>query len=220
MVFGLDIFSRKPQPTTNDNDNLPVQQLRTPSPSVASASISDPTKNSPSRFTHIYTQSPAPQPPVSPSPPPPNQLVVDSTQLFEFLKNIPPKTLHAFILSQLSPFSPAQYSSETLTHLTQFFSTLAPPPQLHCVRCHNAFFDVEFENTDHSCLIPHDDDSAEVEVVGFGAGGKTKGTKYETLWGCCGQTVDGDGDSGPPDGWCYEGKHTVSPRVALFYCPY
>jgi hypothetical protein len=30
------------------------------------------------------------------------------------------------------------------------------------------------------------------------------------LWGCCGKTVEGDGDMGPPDGWCYEGMHTVS----------
>lgn len=60
------------------------------------------------------------------------------------------------------------------------------------------------ENDDRSCLIGHDDDSAEVERVGRASGG------YETLWGCCGKTVEGDGDMGPPDGWCYEGKHTVS----------
>jgi hypothetical protein len=51
--------------------------------------------------------------------------------------------------------------------------------------------------------VAHDDDSAEVERVGKASGG------YQTLWGCCGKTVEGDGDMGPPDGWCYEGKHTV-----------
>ncbi|KAJ7903491.1 hypothetical protein B0H14DRAFT_3851293 [Mycena olivaceomarginata] len=59
------------------------------------------------------------------------------------------------------------------------------------------------------CLVGHDDDSAEVERVGKGAG-------YETLWGCCGKTVDGDGDMGPPDGWCYEGMHTTDPKRARF----
>lgn len=60
--------------------------------------------------------------------------------------------------------------------------------------------------------MAHDDDAAEVERVGKGrlSLGGEGGARYETLWGCCGRTVEGDGDMGPPDGWCYEGKHTVS----------
>lgn len=72
------------------------------------------------------------------------------------------------------------------------------------------------ENTDRSCLVPHDDESAEVERVGVTPRSQKKGkvtggfgSEYETLWGCCEKVVEGDGDMGPPDGWCYEGKHTV-----------
>jgi len=81
------------------------------------------------------------------------------------------------------------------------------------VRCHKSFFEVE--NTDRSCLVPHDDDSAEVERISLSkAKDLNLASEYETLWGCCGRTVEGDGDMGPPDGWCYEGKHTVC-RVLL-----
>lgn len=80
------------------------------------------------------------------------------------------------------------------------------------MRCHKDF--VEVENDDRSCLVPHDDDSAEVERVGRGTGLEARrtagGTEYETLWGCCGKTTEGNGDQGPPDGFCYEGRHTVS----------
>jgi hypothetical protein len=70
---------------------------------------------------------------------------------------------------------------------------------------------MEIENDDRSCLVPHDDDSALVERVGRAAKrrGGEGGPVYETLWQCCGKTVEGDGDQGPPDGWCYEGRHTV-----------
>ena len=50
---------------------------------------------------------------------------------------------------------------------------------------------------DRSCVMEHDDNSTDVQ---YG----------ETTWGCCGQTVEGDGSDGPPAGWCYEGKHTAS----------
>lgn len=103
-------------------------------------------------------------------------------------------------------------SPETLTTLTHFFRTLEPPPQLHCVRCHKGYF--ELENTDTSCRVPHDDDSTIVERVGVSIVGDT--ATYETLWGCCGKTVEGDGDQGPPDGWCYEGLHTIDTRRARF----
>ncbi|KAG0692322.1 hypothetical protein DFH29DRAFT_1084813 [Suillus ampliporus] len=83
-------------------------------------------------------------------------------------------------------------SPHTLTALTQFFHDLSQPPQLHCVRYHASFFDLS--NMDTSCRIPHDDDSALVDR-----------SAYETLWGYC---EEGTGDMGPPDGWCYEGRHT------------
>jgi len=100
------------------------------------------------------------------------------------------------------------------------------------MRCHKDF--VEVENDDRSCLVPHDDESAEVERVGInlnlsfvggdGKGGKRRGkgrtggegSTFETLWGCCGKVVEGDGDQGPPDGWCYEGKHTTDTKRARF----
>lgn len=212
MVFGL--FSRKVQPDkpedTQKSETNPTQ-LRTPSPSVESSSVGKAQLNA----------SPASlrEPPASPSPPPEGDdgdlgLITDPAALHSLISSIPPKTFHEYTLSHLIPptRSPASSShvpihppsSRTLTHLTSFFSTLTPPPRLHCVRCHKFYFDVE--NTDRSCVVHHDDESAEVSRVGST---KTKGTEYETLWTCCGKTVEGDGDMGPPDGWCYEGKHTV-----------
>ncbi|KAG2742018.1 hypothetical protein P692DRAFT_20879695 [Suillus brevipes Sb2] len=38
----------------------------------------------------------------------------------------------------------------------------------------------------------------------------------ETLWGCCGASVQGTGDMGPLDGWCYEGRHTTDTKRARF----
>ncbi|KAJ7494768.1 hypothetical protein B0H11DRAFT_2003353 [Mycena galericulata] len=179
MVFG--IFNRKPKPQPSES----IHQLRTPSPSVVDSSSA--------RVEELC-------PPVTPSPPP--EHVTDPTALRALIQSIPPKTLHAYTLSHLATASPT-----TLTHLSAFFSDLHVPPTLHCVRCHKGYFDVE--NNDRSCLIGHDDDSAEVERVGKGAG-------YETLWGCCGKTVEGDGDMGPPDGWCYEGMHTTDLKRARF----
>jgi len=97
------------------------------------------------------------------------------------------------------------------TLFTPFFAALEPPPRLHCVRCHKGYYEVD--NDDRSCTIPHDDDSAEVEHVGYGRGTKNA---YETRWDCCGKTVEGDGDLGPPNGWCYEGKHTMDPKRARY----
>ncbi|KAJ7756470.1 hypothetical protein DFH07DRAFT_742637 [Mycena maculata] len=179
MVFGL--FSRKPDPKPQPSDS--IQQLRTPSPSVVSSARVD------DGF-----------PPITPSPSP--EHVTDPTALRALIQSIPPKILHSYTLAHLATASPG-----SLTYLSAFFSDLQPPPTLHCVRCHKGYFDVE--NGDRSCLIGHDDDSAEVERVGRGAG-------YETLWGCCGKTVEGDGDMGPPDGWCYEGMHTTDVKRARF----
>jgi hypothetical protein len=53
--------------------------------------------------------------------------------------------------------------------------------------------------------MPHDDNSINIEWVG-----SHWDTEYETHYGCCSKTVMGEGDRGPPDGWCYEGMHTVS----------
>ncbi|KZT03344.1 uncharacterized protein LAESUDRAFT_789640, partial [Laetiporus sulphureus 93-53] len=92
-----------------------------------------------------------------------------------------------------------------------FFAELVPSSWLHCVRCHKDY--VEVKNDDRSCLVPHNDKSAEVEHIGRTArSGRLvidPGMIYKMLWGCYGKLTEGDGDQGPPDGWCYEGKHTV-----------
>lgn len=135
--------------------------------------------------------------------PTPESLVV-------LVKSVPAKTLHAYILSRIP-----QADESTLTTLAAFLESLEPPPQLHCVRCHKDY--VEVENTDRSCLVAHDDESAEVERVGKLSDTRrtVEGTSYETLWGCCGKITEGDGSHGPPDGWCYEGLHTVRPKGVL-----
>ncbi|KAK0207066.1 hypothetical protein DFS33DRAFT_1256655 [Desarmillaria ectypa] len=220
MVFSL--FSRKVQPDkTQDAQQLESNptQLRTPSPSIESSSVGkDQLNPSPTDSLH--------EPPASPSPPLEGDdadlgLITDPAALHGLISSIPPKIFHEYTLTHLIPptQSPASSShvpihppsSRTLTHLTSFFSTLTPPPRLHCVRCHKFYFDVE--NTDRSCVVHHDDESAEVSRVGVT---KSKGAEYETLWTCCGKTVEGDGDMGPPDGWCYEGKHTTDLRRARF----
>lgn len=215
----FNFFSRKSANTTEPagksidhslaEGSLRNQQLRTPSPSVNSAIG----KNNPNLSP--LARGAAAEPPITPSPPPDNLLdkdlglITDPAALHSLISSVPPKLLHEYTLAHLIP--PARSSkpihppsSLTLTHLTSFFSSLTPPPQLHCVRCHKFYY--EAENLERSCLVPHDDESAEVERVGIGKGADTQ---YETLWNCCGKTVEGDGDMGPPDGWCYEGKHTV-----------
>ncbi|KXN88973.1 hypothetical protein AN958_06435, partial [Leucoagaricus sp. SymC.cos] len=171
--------------------------------------------------------SPEAEPPITPSPSP-QDLITDPNPLHALIASVPAQTLHAYTLAHLipasQPLSPLSFphiplpseppSPRTLTALTNFFANLVPPPRLHCVRCHKSYFEVE--NTDRSCLVPHDDESAEVERVGATGRSKGIGTEYETLWGCCGKTVEGDGDMGPPDGWCYEGKHTTDLKRARF----
>ena len=236
MVFGF--FTRKLQPppetvplppspsaSTSNQDASPGSkveknvQLRTPSPSVDSASAAHGKIRSASPSTKIARLSieerqasptrrgsiPGSLTAIAPAtlfvPPEPT---VES--LTTHIAGIPPKTLHAYVLSRI-PRMPA----ESLPTLATFFDELAPPQKLHCVRCHKDF--VEVENDDRSCLVPHDDESAEVERIGAAMRANrapgTVGATFETLWGCCGKIVEGDGDQGPPDGWCYEGKHTV-----------
>ncbi|KAF9266149.1 hypothetical protein L218DRAFT_985813 [Marasmius fiardii PR-910] len=215
-------------PQAEDPNPKEQLQLRTPSPSVTSATrpqrIDNMDRSSPLR--EVYNRGP----PDTPSPSAHTLdndlgLITDPSALYELISSVPAKTLQEYTLTHLIPPSTDSKrgiqpvhshihtpSSVTLTHLTSFFSSLTPPPRLHCVRCHKFYYDVE--NTDRSCLVAHDDESAEVERVGAGKG--DSGTQYETLWGCCGKTVEGDGDMGPPDGWCYEGKHTADTKRARF----
>ena len=230
----LDDAEASHEPRTNDQNT----RLPTPTPSIASVTRhsplrfptviravlggstdstlkdSDPMMDSVTEGNNLH--SPAMPPPVTPSPPPVGPS--ETTALYDLMLKIPPKTLHAYTLAHLraqpplpsiSPAlglhpdnTPRPPSPNTITKLTSFFSTLAPPPLLHCVRCHKDFYDIENEDKDKACRVPHDDESALVSRVSGGG--------YETLWGCCGQTASGDGSEGPPDGWCYEGRHTVS----------
>lgn len=216
MVFGF--FSKKvttpaippesvplpDSPVTRSPDSFKAPkaheqtQLRTPSPSIHSA------RNGP----HFST-SPPPTVPGSvvsnedvPALPP-LEATIDA--ITARITTVPAKILHAYTLEQIP-----SASEDVIKALATFFNNVQPPPKLHCVRCHKDF--VEIENDDRSCLVPHDDESAEVERVGRNATGRrtTELTEYETLWGCCGKVTEGNGDQGPPDGWCYEGKHTVS----------
>ncbi len=248
-VFGF--FTRKPQPppeivplppsptasTSNANpspaSNTKVEknvQLRTPSPSVDSASVvhtkahsaSSPSTNIARLSIEERQASPTRRgslPSTAITAVAPNPVFVPPEPTVESLTThiaaIPPKVLHAYVLARL-----ANVPEATLPTLAALFAELAPPPRLHCARCHKDF--VEVENDARSCLVPHDDESAEVERVGTakraGRVPGTVGATFETLWGCCGKLVEGDGDQGPPDGWCYEGMHTVrSPLLPPFF---
>ncbi|KAH9015801.1 hypothetical protein EDB85DRAFT_788438 [Lactarius pseudohatsudake] len=200
----FSFFSRKQHQTPaapKESDAMVIdsvpQQLRTPSPSEAASNVGlGPAAHmaSPSREIPIDTLDP-PKPPLPPTP----------EALHALVSTIPAKTLHAYVLAHL-PTAPL----DTLAALASFFATLAPPPRLHCARCHSDY--TEVENDDRSCHVPHDDDSANVERIGMGRGS----SEYETHYGCCGRTVDGEGDLGPPDGWCYEGMHTTDMKRARF----
>ena len=205
-------------------------QLRTPSPSVDSHSILA-GSSSPGNAIRgtIYR-------PMSPLQNSLSQLAVhsdsesqsspeqQSQKLYRLIASVPTKTLHQYTLSKLraatnpstSSTSEHHLSHATLAAVADFFVDLHPPPKLHCVRCHKEY--VEVENDDRSCTVAHDDESTLVERVGRGTRngrGGEEGSQYETLWQCCEKTVEGDGDQGPPDGWCYEGKHTVNQTHVL-----
>jgi len=213
----------QPETPLPSSSVIEPMQLRTPSPSVDSHSnLAGP--SSPGIRGTIYR-------PMSPLQNSLSQLAVhsdsesqsspeqQSQKLHHLIASIPAKTLHQYTLSKLraatnpwtSSTSEHHLSHATLAAVADFFVDLHPPPKLHCVRCHKEY--VEVENDDRSCTVAHDDESTFVERVGRGAGkrrGGEDGSEYETLWQCCGRTVEGDGDQGPPDGWCYEGKHTVN----------
>ncbi|KAF5321157.1 hypothetical protein D9619_000730 [Psilocybe cf. subviscida] len=172
----------------------------------------------------LITEIPA-GPADTPSPGPEDALVTDPSALYSLISSVPAQTLHFYTLAHLNPSPPSALplgitapgpiippTPEILTALTTFYSHLAPPPKLHCVRCHRGYF--ELENGDTACRVAHDDESAIVQRVGTNS--QNSRALHETLWGCCGSTVDGDGDQGPPDGWCYEGAHTTDVKRARF----
>ncbi|KAF8621913.1 hypothetical protein AX15_007408 [Amanita polypyramis BW_CC] len=195
MIFRL--FSRKP-PQSFESEPQTLQDNGQDAPS-------------PDYVSHQVLPPPSP----SPSPSAPSPQVTDPATLHSLIRSVPPQVFHTHSIDRLGPDNVDLLSPTILTALTSFFSTLVPPPKLHCVRCHKFYF--EIENTDRSCLVPHDDDSTEVERVSLSRA-KDLGlsSEYETLWGCCGRTVEGDGDMGPPDGWCYEGKHTTDIKRGRF----
>jgi len=126
--------------------------------------------------------------------------------LHSLITSIPAKTIHAYLLDKIPAAPP-----DTFASIASFFATLSPPPLLHCVRCHKDYIDIE--NGGRSCCVPHDEENIDVEFVGSTRGGY----EYETQYDCCGKTVEGEGDLGPPDGWCYEGMHTVSQVKSIAY---
>ncbi|KAJ3478468.1 hypothetical protein NLI96_g9730 [Meripilus lineatus] len=195
-------------------------QLRTPSPSIHGAYTAGgsppPTLSGLSIHDPASQMSPSRQPESSKDanalmlPPPP---VHTPTSLATLIQSIPAKIVHTYLLTHIPG---AQ--DDVIQSLGTFFESIAPPPKLHCVRCHKDYVDIE--NDDRSCLVPHDDESALVERVGLTTKKvgrrRAEGMEYETLWGCCGEVTDGNGDQGPPDGWCYEGKHTTDLKRARF----
>ncbi|KAI9429956.1 hypothetical protein H4582DRAFT_2064376 [Lactarius indigo] len=149
----------------------------------------------------------APRPRKAPTLKPPKPALPPTPEaLHAVISKIPTKTLHAYVLARLPTAPP-----DTFAAFASFFAEIAPPPLLHCVRCHSDY--IEVENDDRSCQVPHDESSGEIEWVS--SVGRND-SEYQTEYGCCGKTVDGEGDMGPPDGWCYEGMHTTDVKRARF----
>ncbi|KAH8833186.1 hypothetical protein DL96DRAFT_1458498, partial [Flagelloscypha sp. PMI_526] len=182
-------------------------------PAAVQDSLPTPT-NSPPRGSSLG-------PPATPSPQPEPQLDLggdsstspsaDIAAFRTLVSSVPAKIVHQYILARLKD-DEDELSPECLTQVALFFKDLTAPKLLHCARCHHNYFAVE--NNDRACRVQHDDKSAEVSRAAGGL--SAKGHSYETLWGCCGKTVEGDGDMGPPDGWCYEGTHTTDHKRARF----
>lgn len=232
-----------PSPENNQNTRLPTPTPSVASaahhlpfrfPAVLRSTLGGSTTGLTLKDSDLATDSiadgrnndfPAPPPPITPSPPP-TASPSETKVLHDLMLTIPPKILHAYTLAHLRPQPlpsttipspalgshadniPPPPSPNTVSKVAAFFSTLAPPPLLHCMRCHKDFYEIENDEKDKACRVPHDDESTLVSRISGGG--------YETLWGCCGQTAPGDGSEGPPDGWCYEGRHTV--RLSLPLC--
>lgn len=180
-VLGL-FGSRKRvlQAVHDDAQIIQDTQHRSPSPagSVASGPPQTPSPygGSPSRELVDTLASHDTKPPLSRD----DFNASSHTALLTRIKDIPSITLRDYVIQHLPEANYEQFIA-----LDSFFLTLAPPPTLHCVRCHKDY--VEVENTDRSCLIPHDDDSTEIEHRGYNA---HSGTSYQTLYFCCNNYVD------------------------------
>lgn len=215
MFAGL--LWRKPQaspsvsqdgPSTADGASpSPVlHQLRTPSPSelaldLVNAAIAKSSEDHSSERDTVAPNATVEVNPTLASIDPQVDPEAAVKALLELLPSIPAKTLHTYTTTHLNRLSsvlanppppdssiPAhQIPSNQIPAILSFFSALTPPPKLHCVRCHKDY--VEVENNDRSCLVAHDDESAEVERVGRSRVAGETGAEYETIWNCCGKMV-------------------------------
>ena len=184
MVFGL--FGKSKEAVSASAAPDGAEEIRNPqSPESASA------ENAPPQTPEVISEEPPNRPlkrsrslsqerdatngQEGASKPPANPL-----ELLKRIKTIPPKILRDYLVTRIPGAPPNE-----LDALSTFFVDLVPPPKIHCVRCHQDY--VEVENSDRSCHVPHDDESAVVEHVG---NIKNKGSTYETLWGCCNRVVE------------------------------
>ena len=192
MVFGFFSRSKPGQaavPKAEDLLETHSPALDTPSPTLSEAdappqspelqpldseNLKKRTRSlSPDKIHRLGHSSNESQPLVAPL-----SLTLSPEELLSLIKLVPPQTLYEYVLAHL----PTATESEATT-LATFFKQLTPPPRFHCARCHKEY--TEVENTDRSCHVAHDDESAIVEHVG-----STKRHTYETLWGCCNRTVE------------------------------
>jgi len=119
--------------------------------------------------------------------------------LHDLVKSVPAQTLRTYTLAALARTNATEPS--LFPGLARFFATLERPPELHCVRCHWDYLEVE--NNDHSCCIEHDD-----EATGIQQGG-SEGKEYQVHMACCGKMFGVDDCGETPDGLCFEGRHTT-----------
>lgn len=84
-------------------------------------------------------------------------------ELKELIANVPPKTLHLFLMGRLDVQKPGRTKKRpnanvfpTLQNdfpvLSAFFNGLEPPPKRHCLRCHSDYVDIE--NGPRACVCP------------------------------------------------------------------
>ncbi|TRM67464.1 hypothetical protein BD626DRAFT_554625 [Schizophyllum amplum] len=195
MVFGLFLRKAQTQPDTQPTQTQPETQ--SPERTVSQQQLRTP---SPSLSMGTTGQVDPPAAPMDVDVPSVQSTDEQLVALRALVLAMPAPALKAFVIQALEE-SPVEMQ------LLDFFKDMAAPPLMHCLRCHGDYYDVD--NTPISCHIAHDDESTLVERVGGGKG-------YETFWQCCGKTTEGDGDQGPPDGWCYEGEHTTDIKRARF----